>query len=119
MEDNEETSVEEKWLNLKGKLTELVQKFVPKGVESKTPSWKIKGTFLIDVNTRNAIRNKTKAYRAWKRTRPGNDRDAARQKYTKARLNHPSARRKDYLKKELRCNLKGTQNHFGRTPGEN
>ena len=35
MEDNEETSVEEKWLNLKGKLTELVQKFVPKGVESK------------------------------------------------------------------------------------
>ena len=35
MEENEETSVEEKWLNLKGKLTELVQKFVPKGVESK------------------------------------------------------------------------------------
>ena len=35
------------------------------------------------------------------------------------RLNHQSARRTDYLKKELRCNLKGTQKHFGRTPGEN
>ena len=84
MQDNEDTSVEEKWLNLKGKLTELAEKFVPKGKVSENPSWKIKGSFPIDANTRDAIRNKTKTYRAWKRTRPGNDRDAARQKYTKA-----------------------------------
>ena len=103
MQDNEDTSVEEKWLNLKGKLTELAEKFVPKGKVSENSSWKIKGNFPIDANTRDAIRNKTRTYRAWKRTHPGNDRDAARQKYTKARN-----KAKSFLHKAKRLFEKGT-----------
>ena len=52
--------MEEKWLNLKGKLTELAEEFVPKGKVSEKPTGKVKGSFPIDANTRDAIRNMTK-----------------------------------------------------------
>ena len=70
MQDNEDTSVEEKWFHLKDKLTKLAENLYLKGKFLKTPG---KGSFPVYANTRDAIRNKSKPYRAWKRTHLGND----------------------------------------------
>ena len=64
-QDNEDTPTGKQWLNLNGELIELAEEFIPKGKDSENPSWKIKGSLPIDANIRDAISNKSKAYRAW------------------------------------------------------
>ena len=84
-EMSEETSVENLWFSLKSKLTDLRNLFVPKQSTPGEPSCKDKGSFPIDKRTRDAIKSKTKTYRAWMSAKNRGDIETVRLKYTKAR----------------------------------
>ena len=63
-EMSEETTVENLWFSLKSKLSDLRNLFVAKQSRSGESLWKDKGSFPIDKRTRDAIKSKTKTYRA-------------------------------------------------------
>ena len=58
-------NVEEAWNNLKTKVMELREKFVPKKIKLPKPSWNNKGSFPIDKSLQDAIRNKHATHRQW------------------------------------------------------
>ena len=61
----ENQNVEEAWNNLKTKLMELREKFVPKKIKLPKPSWNNKGSFPIDKSLQDAIRNKRATHCQW------------------------------------------------------
>ena len=58
-------NVEEAWNNLKIKLMELREKFVPKKIKLPKPSWNNKGSFPVDKSLQDAIRNKRATHHQW------------------------------------------------------
>ena len=58
-------NVEEAWNNLKTKLMELREKFVPKKIKLPKPSWNNRGSFPIDKSLQDAIRNKRATHHQW------------------------------------------------------
>ena len=53
------------WQNIKNKLTEVRDKFVPQSNIAGTPSWKSKYQYPLSRVTRNAINVKNRLYRKW------------------------------------------------------
>ena len=73
------TSVDEKGNSLIHMLEKLEEKHVPKIKISGKPTWKNKGSFPLDKNTREALKEKSAAFRAWMRANHSN---VARLRYT-------------------------------------
>ena len=82
---NGQTTIDDKWLSLKSKLTELKETFVAKQSISGKPSWKDKGCFPINKHTQKAIKHKNRTYRARIRSTVLNASESSRLEYTKAR----------------------------------
>ena len=76
---------------LKVMFTNADQMTAPKMVELKEqievekPNWRDKGRYPVNADTREAIKNKNNAFRAWMAAITGFDKDAARAVYEKAR----------------------------------
>ena len=81
---NENTKPEDLWQALKSKILDLRNQYVPLEAGSSKPTWKSKGSIPIDKETRQAIKLKEKAHRAWMLDvkKGGEDHKA---NYTKAR----------------------------------
>ena len=76
-------TVEENWLLLKDKLTDLRNRFVPLRKGSLKPRWKKVGIPIND-ETRDAIKSKKKAHRQWITANPGEESDSRKIMYKKA-----------------------------------
>ena len=86
------SSVEELWEKMKLKLYDLRDRFVPKATVS-LKSWK-NGSFPLDEKTREAIMNKDRKHRHWMKAVGLEEREAAKNGYTKARNKANSLLRK-------------------------
>ena len=75
-------TVEENWLLLKDKLTDLRNRFVPLRKGSLKPRWKKVGIPIND-ETRDAIKSKKKAHRQWITANPGEESDSRKIMYKK------------------------------------
>ena len=78
-------SVEELWLDLKTKLIELRNQYVPRKTISGKPSWRKKGCVPISKRLQNVIRAKHISHRRWMSQRHGLYADESRSSYIKAR----------------------------------
>ena len=85
LKTNGKTTVEDKGLSLKSMMAALRDTFVPKHTMTDKPSWRDKGSFVMNADTREAIKNKNNAFRTCMAAKTGFDKDAARDVYTKAR----------------------------------
>ena len=112
-----EASVEDKWSSLKSMLTKLRDTYVPKQRLSGKPLWKEKGNFPMNSNTREAIREKSKAFRAWMAAKSDFEKDAAGRRYTKLRNKAKTLLRKSkrLFIRESRSGQKVTQRPSGLT----
>ena len=78
-------SVEDKWASLKAVLSKLRDTYVPKQKSNDRPRWKERGSFPRSSETRDALKEKNKAFRSWMTAKSILHRDAARPNYTKLR----------------------------------
>ena len=81
---NSDTSVEEMWKDIKFKLHELRDEFIPKVKIGNKPCWQDKGNIPIDIETREVIRKKNNAFRKWMSSL-NTDKENNRLLYIKAR----------------------------------
>ena len=77
--------VEDKWLSLKSMLAALRDTFIPKHKMTDKPNWRDKGSFPMNAGTREVIKSKNNAFRAWMAAKTCFHMDAARAVYIKAR----------------------------------
>ena len=77
--------VEDCWKSFKKKMLDLRDQFIPKRSVSGIPSWTEKGSFPIDKQAREAIKNKNRKHRAWTSSLCTSDRHKTRLEYTRAR----------------------------------
>ena len=105
---NKDATVEDKWVALKSIFTELRDEFVPKQKISGKPSWKDKGSFPINPETREAIKTKNKNYKKWM-SATNCERDAARLAYIKARNRSKTLLRKS--KRSFEKNIASQSKH--------
>ena len=85
VENAKNKAVEEVWLSLTSKLAHLRDQFVPVETVSGKPTWKQKGDFAIDKQTREAIQDEKKKHRIWMASISRSDAEKARLEYAKAR----------------------------------
>ena len=85
-------NVELLWRNIKERLLEMRDKFVPRKSTSSTPSWKSKNQYPLSKPTRMAIRKKNKLHRKWMSS---TNHQFSRLEYSKARNKVKSLVRKD------------------------
>ena len=78
-------AVVEVWLSLTSNLAHLRDQFVPVETVLGKPTWKQKGDFAIDKQTREAIQDKKKKHRIWMASISRSDAKKARLEYAKAR----------------------------------
>ena len=118
MKIDDKSTVEDKWLSLKSMLSELRTTFVPKQKISGKPSWKDKGSFPMDTDTRKAIKSKSKAYRTWMAAKTNPDRNTARLLYLKERNKTKTLLRKSKIlfEKGMPNSQKVTQRLSGNIP---
>ena len=93
-------SVEEYWSNLKSKLHDLRNKYVPINKASSTATWKEKGSVPINKQTQEAIRTKKRAHRCWILAKEQGKSNEARAIYTKVRNKVKNLLRKEKKKFE-------------------
>lgn len=96
-ESKQTYDVDDVWNEIKSKLHELRDRFVPKTAGLPT---KRKGCFPLDNNARAAIQDKNKAHRKWMEATSEKDRCGAHSTYTKARNKAKSIIRKVKRKHE-------------------
>ena len=78
-------TIEDLWCSLKLKLLDLRNQFVPKITTSGKPSWSEKGTFPVNKQLQDAIRQKHIQHRRWMSKKGRIDADVARLSYTRIR----------------------------------
>ena len=78
-------TIEDLWCSLKLKLLDLRNQFVPKITTSGKPSWSEKGTFPVNKQLQDAIRQKLIQHRGWMSKKGCIDADVARLSYTRIR----------------------------------
>ena len=76
-------TVEQNWLQLKNKLTELKERFVPLQKASLKPRWRKSGVPIND-ETKQAIKSKKRAHRHWMVAKRREESEAGRSAYKKA-----------------------------------
>ena len=86
IENAKNKAVEEVWLSLTSKLAHLRDQFVPVETVSGKPTWKQKGDFAIDKQTREAIRDKKKKHRTWMSSISRSDAEKARFEYARNKV---------------------------------
>ena len=77
--------IEDLWCSLKLKLLDLRNQFVPKITTSGKPSWSEKGTFPVNKQLQEAIRQRHIQHRRWMSKKGRIDADVARLSYTRIR----------------------------------
>ena len=90
----ESSTPEDLWTSMKTKFSELSNDFIPLMKPSSKPSWIDKGAIPIDKKARDAIRDKVKAHRFWMQAKKGDDAEADRLEYIRARNKVKSLLRK-------------------------
>ena len=80
----QEKSVEQLWNEIKAKVLNLRDKFVPKRKIDGTPKWKSKASVPIDENLQKAIKDKKISHRRWSASKGGINAIQKRKIYTKA-----------------------------------
>ena len=115
VENAKNKAVEEVWLSLTSKLAHLRDQFVPVETVSGKPTWKQKGDFAIDKQTREAIQDKKKKHRIWMASISRSDAEKARLEYAKARNKVKTLLRKakGHLNGALPSSLKLTIKYSG------
>ena len=78
-------TIEDLWCSLKLKLLDIRNQFVPKITTSGKPSWSEKGTFPVNKQLQDAIRQKHIQHRRWMSRKGRIDADVARLSYTRIR----------------------------------
>ena len=80
-----EENIDTLWNNLKKKVIDAREKFVPQKHSTNTPSWKSKNNYPLSKNTRTAIKEKNKLHRKWMSSIDIEQSLQLRLKYAKAR----------------------------------
>ena len=79
------TKPEGLWDSLKTLLHRLTEECVPRVTSSGKPNWQDKGSIPLDSKTRNSIKDKEKAHRAWIKSFNSDGEEVARLHYSRAR----------------------------------
>ena len=82
IESGGDKTVEDLWCSLKFKLLDLRNQYVPKITTSGKHSWSEKGSFPVNKQLQEAIRQKHIQHRRWMSAKGRVDADAARVRYT-------------------------------------
>ena len=96
------------WDNIKGKLVQLRDKFVPQKNSSTTPSWRSKNQYPLSKATRAAIKEKNRLHRKWMSS-TGFDNQQNKLDYSKASNKVKSLVRKDKRSFERGIAMEGKQ----------
>ena len=88
-------NIESLWKNLKHKLMEVRNKFVPKKCTPSTPSWKSKNQYPLSKITRKAIKEKNRLHRKWMSSTMEEEATKLRLDYSKVRNKVKALVRKD------------------------